>query len=147
MQGSPEIVAINMHGSNQAIHINSENKEYITSTGNGKTNKSGVDAMNVSDLPIPKANISGAELQLNTCSSNDPLQYPMKGSKYTLAESFIKYQKFQSLRTSGVFGVSYNSDGSARPQYYMPWSHLYNGNIPNADKSMFDMFMEAGMAP
>ena len=64
-------VNINHHGSNQAIHLDWQTKQYITSTGTGET-RGGVPAINVSDLGFPSGNVSNATLNLNTCHSIVP---------------------------------------------------------------------------
>lgn len=64
-------VNINHHGSNQAIHLDWQTKQYITSTGTGET-RGGVPAINVSDLGFPSGNVSNATLNLNICHSIVP---------------------------------------------------------------------------
>ena len=60
--------------------LDASNSEYITATGNGKTNKYGTPAVNVQDLPKPQGDISNAQLNLNTCKSNSTTQMPLKGT-------------------------------------------------------------------
>ena len=100
-------VNLNYHGNNQTIILNKSGGEYITSTGNGETNKSGTSATNVQDLPIPSGNISNAQLNLNTCKSNSRTQYELKGSKETLMEAFFKSTNFKIVRGTSS-GVSYD---------------------------------------
>ena len=104
-----EEVNLNYHGSNQAIHLDVSNnpQQYITSTGNGRTNESGTPATNVQDLPIPSGNIDNARLNINTCKLNCKTQYELKGSKQTLMESFYKTFNFKTVRGT-VHGVSYD---------------------------------------
>ena len=73
-------VNLNYHGNNQTIMLDASNSEYITATGNGKTNKYGTPAVNVQDLPKPQGDISNAQLNLNTCKSNSTTQMPLKGT-------------------------------------------------------------------
>ena len=49
--------------------LNASAGEYITATDNGRTNKSGVSATNVKDLPQPLGDVRNAQLNLNTCKS------------------------------------------------------------------------------
>ena len=100
-------VNLNYHGNNQTIILNKSGGEYITSTGNGETNRSGTSATNVQDLPIPSGNIGNAQLNLNTCKSNSRTQYELKGSKETLMEAFFKSTNFKIVRGTSS-GVSYD---------------------------------------
>jgi hypothetical protein len=136
MQGTPNIVAINMHGSNQAIHINADEGQYLSSNETGKTNTSGTPALEIKDLPTAKANLGKATLQLNTCHSNDqyPFKHGSKGSHYTVAEGFRKYHNFDRVRATGL-GVSYNDDGTARPQLgSWAWQYLGRSYVPAYDR-------------
>ena len=90
IDGTPEQININAHGSNQALHLDAENGEYVVSTGDGKTNVSGTSGTNVSDLPTPKGDLSNTTLCLNTCNANNPTQNPLTGNKETLAVGFSK---------------------------------------------------------
>ena len=99
-------VNINYHGNNQTLMIDSDNNEYITSTNNGLTNKSGTEATNVKDIPNPIGNISNAQLNLNTCKSNSTTQYEIKEG-VTLMRGFAQRFLFNKVRGTDA-GVSYN---------------------------------------
>jgi len=90
-------VNLNYHGSNQALHLDANKKEYITSTGNGKTNRSGTSATNVQDLPSISGNISNATLNINSCHSNEHNK-KLKGSKLTLMGAFYQKFSFKTIR-------------------------------------------------
>ena len=124
-----KIVNINHHGSNQAIHLNSGTGEYITATGNGATNSSGTSATNVQDLPTPKGNISNAQLNLNTCSSNNRNQknYPLKGSKLTLMQAFHQTFSFNLVRGAPT-GVNYSRITKFPTPQFGNWDYM--GNVP-----------------
>ena len=132
-------VSINHHGSNQAIHLDWQNKEYITSTGNGTT-QSGIPAVNVSDLGTPKGNISNATLFLNTCHSNSTGSWlgnlriwgrripgtsaTLAGSKETLMQSFYNNFNFYSIRGTYA-GVSYDRYLQPEPQFFFQsWTYF-----------------------
>ncbi len=106
---SPDIkeVNLNYHGNNQTVMLNSSEEQYITATGDGKTNKSDTEAINVQDLPVPTGKINDAQLNLNTCKSNSRTQYKLKGSKQTLMEAFYKSTNFATVRGTS-YGVSYD---------------------------------------
>ena len=95
-------VDLNYHGSTQTINLDWETSQYITSTGNGKT-PMGNPALNVSDLPKPKGNISYSQLNINSCRSNDKSNI---NRGLTIAEAFRKYTNFYSIRTT-TKNVSY----------------------------------------
>ena len=127
-------VNINHHGSNQAIHLNWQKEEYITSTGTGKT-KSGIEATNVSDLGTPMGNISNARLNLNTCHSNSTGSWlsnkistsrGLMGTKETLMQSFWNHFNFNSIRGTAA-GVSYNRRTlQPEPQFFFQsWTYFY----------------------
>lgn len=126
-------VYINHHGSNQAIHLDYINKEYITSTGTGYTRR-GFEAMNVTDLGTPLGNIQNATLYLNTCHSNSSGSWlgnirfgdkripgtsaTLVGSKETLMQSFFNNYNFKNVRGTGA-GVSYNRiTRTPEPQFF-----------------------------
>ena len=126
-------VNINHHGSNQAIHLDYINKEYITSTGTGYTRR-GFEAMNVTDLGTPLGNIQNATLYLNTCHSNSSGSWlgnirfgdkripgtsaTLVGSKETLMQSFFNNYNFKNVRGTGA-GVSYNRiTRTPEPQFF-----------------------------
>ena len=112
-------VDLNVHGSNQQLHLNYETKEYLTSTGIGKTSIMGNPATNIKDLPQPEGDISKAQLNINSCHSNDKndSDMPLKGDKKTVAESFQESFDFKNVRsTSGA--VNYNSSGEPTTQWY-----------------------------
>ena len=89
-------VNLNYHGSSQALHLDYRKDQYITSTENGKTNLKGTDALNISDLPTPKGNINGAQLNVNSCHSNQ--HENLKGSGKTLMEEFRANFTFNIVR-------------------------------------------------
>ena len=68
-------VDLNYHGNNQTLMLDSSNYEYITATGD--------------------------------CKSNSKTQYPLKGTRQTLMESFSNTFNFETVRGTS-FGVSYN---------------------------------------
>ena len=132
-------VIINHHGSNQAIHLDWQNKQYITSTGNGTT-QSGISAMNVSELGTPQGNICYATLFLNTCHSNNAGSWlgnirifgrrilgtsaTLVGSKETLMQSFQKNFNFNSIRGTSA-GVSYDRYLQPEPQFFFQsWTYF-----------------------
>ena len=143
MKGAPALVAINMHGSNQALHIDHERGEYLSSNETGKTNSSKTPAFEIKDLPTLKADISHTVLALNSCQSNDhiALKHGSTGSYLTVAESFRQYFNFNTVRTSGNRGVSYNPDGTPRPSFGS-WNYLYRGNVPNITKQLLHIEFE-----
>lgn len=125
---SPDIheVNLNYHGNNQTVMLNSSKNQYITATGDGKTNRSGTMAKNVQDLPIPSGYIGNAKLNLNTCRSNSKTQYELKGNKQTLMESFYNSFNFKSVRGTDK-GVSYwywFSPNRPHPQDDSNWQYL-----------------------
>ena len=134
-------VNINHHGSNQAIHLDYQKEEYITSTGTSFT-QSGISAKNVSDLSTPSGNISNAILYLNTCHSNSVGSWlgtvsmkifnqripgtsaKLVGSKETLMQSFMKNFNFLSIRGTSA-GVSYNQFSQPEPQFlFQSWTYI-----------------------
>ena len=120
-------VNLNYHGSNQAIHLNYETDDYITSTGDGKTNKSGADGLDINQLPSVVGNINNAQLNINSCHSNKKDEY-LRGSKQTLMEAFFNRFKFKRVRGTS-HGVSYTGSGSPRPgkniwKYTTSWEYL-----------------------
>ena len=104
--GNIKEVNLNYHGNNQTVMLNSDKKQYITATGDGKTNVSGTKATNVQDLPTPKGSIDKAQLNLNTCKSNSTTQHPLKGNGKTLMETFYNSFDFKTVRGTSS-GVSY----------------------------------------
>ena len=58
-------INLNYHGSNQALHLNHETNDYITSTGDGITNVSGARGLDIEQLPSIKGNIKNAQLNIN----------------------------------------------------------------------------------
>lgn len=117
-------VDLNYHGNNQTLMLNSQDGEYITATGDGKSCSSGTSATNVQDLPSPMGNISKAQLNINSCHSNNT-EMPLKGSGKTLMYTF--YEKFNFKRIRGTSaGVSYNwFTKQPEPQwFYQKWDYL-----------------------
>ena len=125
MEGTPIMINMNLHGSNQAIHLDSDpdgnpktkDGQYIVSTGNGKTNVSGTSGTDISELPVPKADIHSTTLNLNTCNSNNTTQHTLKGSKETLAVGFSKNTGIGLVRGSNK-KVNYGSNGFLTVQWY-----------------------------
>ena len=93
-------VDLNYHGNNQTLMLDSEKGEYITSTGNSKSNISETSATNVGDLPTPSGNIENAELRINSCNSNNREQFKLKGSGNTLMAAFYYSFDFKVIRGS-----------------------------------------------
>ena len=129
-------VNLNYHGSNQALHLDATKGEYITSTGNGKTNslhaEDRVGAVNVQNLPRPLGNIRNAQLNINSCKSNSITQKPLLGSGKTLMRTFADTFNFQAVRGSSV-GVSYGRfDRMPHPKYissegwFKDWEYIGN---------------------
>jgi hypothetical protein len=117
-------VNLNYHGGPQTINLDANTNQYITSTGTGKT-PGGRDAMNASDLPTPSGDISGAQLNINTCQSNNAARVP-EGS-LTIAQFLRNNTDFFSIRTTSQ-GVSYFkwfSPNAPHPQNHSPWQFLY----------------------
>lgn len=117
-------VNLNYHGNNQTIMLNASAGEYITATDNGRTNKSGVSATNVKDLPQPLGNIRNAQLNLNTCKSNSTSQMKLKGSGKTLMKRFYEQFKFKTVRGTSA-GVSYNWF-TKQPIPQHPWKNHWD---------------------
>ena len=127
-------VNINHHGSNQAIHLDYANKQYITSTGTGYTQSGEAEAKNVTDLGNPLGDIQNATLYLNTCHSNSSGSWlgnirfgknrilgtsaTLVGSKETIMQSFFNNYNFKKVRGTAA-GVSYNRITRApEPQFF-----------------------------
>ncbi len=129
-------VNINAHGQNHSMTSTvGDPLQQLPSTGDGRTNGSshnglGNPALNVQDLNNPGGNISKAQLNLNTCHSNDTNpeahdgQNALRGSKLTIAQAFRNSFGFSVVRgTAG--GVSFNN-----------WYHKgpYREPYPNNEK-------------
>ena len=117
-------VNLNYHGSPQTINLDYKNNQYLTSTGNGKPPK-GNSATNISDLPTPLGNVQNAQLNINSCRSNDASQLSKGG--LTIAQSFRKNTYFHSIRTTDK-SVSYwywFSQNRPHPQDDSSWKYLY----------------------
>ena len=80
--------------------------QYLTATGDGKTNIYKKPAMNVQDLNKPKGDVSMAQLNINSCYSNKK-NSNLSGNGQTLMESFANTTDFNIVRGTSV-GVSYN---------------------------------------
>jgi hypothetical protein len=81
--------------------------------------------VSVSDLPTPLGNLQNAQLNINSCRSNDISSVP-KGSS-TIAQSFRDHTSFNLIRTSEK-NVSYwywFSPNKLHPQDDSPWKFLY----------------------
>ena len=115
-------VNLNYHGNNQTLYLDASKDQYLTATGNGFTNSQPQSrrftASNVQDLPNPIGNISHAQLNINSCSSNSTTQKPLLGSKKTPMKVFAESFDFQAVRGSSV-GVSYGRlDLLPHPKYF-----------------------------
>ena len=102
-------VNLNYHGNSQTLTLDYTNNEYVTATGDGKTNKYGNDALNVQDLPKPLGNITNAQLNINSCESNNTKQKKLRGSKQTLMQAFRNSFDFYKVRGTSN-GVSYDRE-------------------------------------
>jgi hypothetical protein len=123
---SPDIreVNLNYHGSPRTINLDYKTNQYLTSTGDGKTPEARP-ATNIRDLPTPSGNVNNAQLNINSCRSNDLSSIP-KGSS-TIAQSFRDNTSFYSIRTTNR-NVSYwywFSPNRPHPQDDSPWNFLY----------------------
>ncbi len=124
-------VNLNYHGNNQTVTLDSDENEYITATGDGKSNKSGTPSENIQDLPTPLGKIKNAQLNLNTCHSNSRTQYELKGTKETLMEAFYNSFNFRTVRGTDK-GVSYwnwFSPNRPHPQDDSAW-HYFRRSQP-----------------
>lgn len=128
-------VNLNYHGSNQALHLNHETDDYITSTGNGKTNRRGNAGLDIQQLPSVNGNIKDAQLNINSCHSNKKDEY-LSGTKQTLMEAFFSSFGFKCVRGTS-HGVSYVGStprpGKGIMKFLTPWEYLpkleFNTNI------------------
>jgi RHS repeat-associated protein len=137
MQGTPNLIVANHHGTNQALHLNidpdgnpeTKDGEYIVSTNNGKTSGSGTQGTKVSDLPTPEADISNATMLLNSCNSDNPSSTEMKPGT-TLARAFSKDTDVGTVRGTNKKVNFDASTGQATPQTYYGgnWKYFQNGN-------------------
>lgn len=121
MRGRPRIVIIDTHGKNQSITTGrGDAMQQLTSTGNGRTNISGTEVMNIQDLPVPVADFSRTQLQLNSCHSNDTepnahlegdhRQGALAGTQNTVAQAFLRTFGFANVRaTIGAVNYGYFS--------------------------------------
>jgi RHS repeat-associated protein len=125
------LVSLNVHGSNQALHIDHVTGEYIVSTEDGKTNGSGTPGLKIEDLPDPKGDISKAKLEINSCHSADYLQRNQMelifGDEKTVYGAFVEYTEFDKVRGS-IIGVNYNTEGEAFTRF--PWIERDNTPPP-----------------
>ena len=136
-------VNLNYHGSNQAIHLDYKNGEYITSTGLGTT-RLGTEALNVRDIGAPIGNIMNARLNLNTCHSASEGSWlgnltlggmrlipgtsaTLVGTNQTIMESFFNNFNFSVVRGTSA-GVSYNrKTQQPEPQFFFQsWVYLFH---------------------
>ncbi len=104
MDGDISDVIIMAHGKNQSINvtnIDGDANNQLTSTGDGRTNKSNTHATNIQDLGVPEGNINNATLYLYTCHSADTRpdahgeQGALTGSKQTVSQSFSQNYDFR----------------------------------------------------
>ena len=121
------LVHINHHGSNQAIHLDGRNNQYITSTGDGITNKSGSEGhLEVKNLASPNIDFESATLYINSCHSALGLNYgnyKMRGSYETIMSAFINHSDFKYIRGT-VLGVSY-SRITKHPRPHFPSNNFW----------------------
>ncbi len=120
-------INLNYHGSNQALHLNYETDDYITSTGDGITNRSGAVGLDIERLPSIKGNVKNAQLNINSCHSNKKDKY-LRGTRKTLMEAFFSRYDFKQVRGTS-HGVSYIGQETPRPgkniwKYITPWEYL-----------------------
>jgi len=122
--GDIKEVNLNYHGSPRTINLDYQNNQYLTSTDNGKT-PLGTPATNISDLPTPSGSLMNAQLNINSCRSNDKSSIP-ENSK-TVAQSFRDNTFFLIIRTTDK-NVSYwnwFSPNRPHPQDHSPWQYLH----------------------
>ncbi len=144
ISGSPDKIVINSHGTNQALHLDSnpdgdsktKDGQYIVSTDDGKTNVSGTPGTKISDLPKTKGDISNTTLCLNTCNSNNPSATTMTPGT-TLAAGFSRDTDVGTVRGSNKKVNISESTGKASTQWYYggQWQYFQNGQRvrnPNA---------------
>lgn len=123
--GNIKEVNLNYHGGPQTINLDWRESQYLTSTETGKTPRNNP-AMNVSDLPTPSGNISGSQLNINSCQSNNT-NADLMGSGKTIAQSFRDNTAFMSIRTTAQ-PVSYFylfSHDRPHPSDDSDWQFLY----------------------
>ena len=122
-------INLNYHGSNQALHLNHETDDYITSTGDGITNVSGARGLDIEQLPSIKGNIKNAQLNINSCHSNKK-DGNLRGSKKTIMQSFYDSFDFKTVRGTSR-GVSYSRIGK-QPHPGRGWSFFASWDfLPN----------------
>ncbi|WOI21621.1 SpvB/TcaC N-terminal domain-containing protein [Nonlabens ulvanivorans] len=143
MEGAPNLIVFNMHGSDQALHLDTDpdgdsstlDGQYIVSTSTGKTNISGTQGTSVSDLPKPNGDISCSTLLMNTCNSTRPSSnFDTNGQN--IAESFFWNTPVGSVRASTTkvsferFGnrMAYPADGDWNPFNNDSSKWIYYGN-------------------
>ena len=117
-------VALNYHGGPQTINLDYKTKQYLTSTGDGKT-PMGNPATNVEDLPNPSGNVRNAQLNINSCRSND--KSGITRGKTTIAQAFRNSTSFFSIRTTDK-KVNYwywFSPNRPHPEDNSDWTYLY----------------------
>lgn len=118
MDGTPAEVDIMTHGKNQSLNLNTDTNAQLTSTGDSKTNGKGTKAINIQDLPKPKATLATTTLNMYSCHSadsqkkahgeGDHKQYDLKGTGKPIAQVFS--ETFGFKKTYGTAGsVNYNS--------------------------------------
>ena len=117
-------VALNYHGGPQTINLDYKTKQYLTSTGDGRT-PMGNPATNVEDLPNPSGNVRNAQLNINSCRSND--KSGITRGKTTIAQAFRNSTSFFSIRTTDK-KVNYwywFSPNRPHPEDNSDWTYLY----------------------
>jgi RHS repeat-associated protein len=133
--GSPELIVMNMHGTNQALHLNVDpdsnpqtlDGHYIVSTDSGRTNGSGTQGVKIFELPRPKGDISCATMYLNTCNSNNPNSSRMAPGT-TLAVGFSRDTGIGAVRGTN-HKVNFDKNGFPVPQWYYggKWEYFRRG--------------------
>jgi len=121
-------VNLNYHGGPQTLNLDAKNNQYITATGTGST-PLGNKALDVSALPNISGNVNGAQLNINSCQSNNTDRVS-KGT--TLAIAFKMNTSFNTIRTTSQ-GVSYFklfSPNAPHPEDHSNWQYLRNSPPP-----------------
>jgi RHS repeat-associated protein len=116
-------VNLNYHGGPITINLDWENDQYITSYG--RKTPLGNPAMEVSELPTPSGNIWNAQLNINSCESNNV--DILSNDLTTIAKSFRNNTSFSSIRTTsqGVSYFNWFSPNRPHPQDHSSWQFLY----------------------
>jgi len=137
MQGTPDLIVANHHGTNQALHLNidpdnnakTNDGEYIVSTDSGKTSGSGTQRTKVSNLPKPDADVFSTTMLLNSCNSDNPASTEMKPGT-TIARAFSRDTDVGTVRGTNKKVNFDPTTGQATNQSYYggKWKFFQNGN-------------------